>query len=175
VVDWPTIVEQQGPYVWRTVYRLLSDREEANDCYQETFLKAVEYSNKQELNNQEITNWPGLLKRIATSRALDRLRRRYRNRTELLENGEVVIARDTAPDEPMQQQEWMDRFRQILAELPERQAEVFWLSEVEGLEHAEIATHFDATPRQVATWLHRAKQKLRQLLVEKGFVDEVKL
>ena len=73
----------------------------------------------------------------------------------------------------MQQQEWMKRFRQVLAELPDRQAEVFWLSEVENLEHAEIANHLNATPQQVATWLHRAKQKLRQLLVERGIADEV--
>jgi len=169
LVDWPVIVEQHGPYVWRTAFRLLSDREEASDCYQETFLKAVEYSNK-----QEITNWTGLLKRIATSRALDRLRRRYRNRDENLNNSEAVLTREPAPDEPMQQQEWMDRFRQVLAELPDRQAEVFWLSEVETLEHKEIAEQLGATAQQVATWLHRAKQKLRQLLVERGFVGEVK-
>ena len=168
MVNWPAIVEQHGPYVWRTAFRLLSDREEASDCYQETFLKAVEYSRQ-----KEIANWTGLLKRIATSRALDRLRRRYRRQDEPLANGETVIAREPAPDEPMQQQEWMDRFRQVLAELPERQAEVFWLSEVETLEHAEIANHLNATPQQVATWLHRAKQKLRQLLVERGIAGEV--
>jgi len=169
LVNWPAIVEQHGPYVWRTAFRLLSDREEASDCYQETFLKAVEYSRQ-----KEISNWPGLLKRIATSRALDRLRRRYRNRDEPLENGEVVLAREPAPDEPMQHEEWMERFRQVLAELPERQADVFWLSEVEILQHREIADSFDATTQEVAMWLHRAKQKLRRLLVERGIVDEVK-
>ncbi len=168
MINWPAIVEQHGPYVWRTAFRLLSDREEASDCYQETFLKAVEYSNR-----QEIANWPGLLKRIATSRALDRLRRRYRKHDEPLASGEAVIARDPAPDEPVQQQEWMKRFRQVLAELPDRQAEVFWLSEVETLEHAEIAEQLDATPKEVAMWLHRAKQKLRRLLVERGIADEV--
>jgi len=55
----PAIVEQHGPCVWRTAYRLLSDCEEASDCYQETFLKAVEYSRQ-----KEIANWASLLKRI---------------------------------------------------------------------------------------------------------------
>ncbi len=67
----------------------------------------------------------------------------------------------------------MKRFRQVLAELPDRQAEVFWLSEVETLEHAEIAEQLNATPKEVAMWLHRAKQKLRRLLVERGIADEV--
>ncbi len=92
MVNWPAIVEQHGPYVWRTAFRLLSDREEASDCYQETFLKAVEYSNK-----QEIANWPGLLKRIATSRALDRLRRRYRRHDETLASGEASLPATRPP------------------------------------------------------------------------------
>lgn len=169
VVDWPVIVEQQGPHVWRTAYRLLSDREEANDCYQETFLQAFEFSQK-----RNIENWPGLLKRIATARALDRLRRRYRSHSEPLENGFAIVGREPAPDEPAQVQEWMDQLRHAIAELPERQAEVFWLSEIEKLRHAEIATQLDVTTKQIAVWLHRAKQKLRQLLVERGIADEVK-
>ncbi len=169
MVDWLTIIEQHGPYVWRTAYRLLSDREEANDCYQETFLYAVQYCQK-----REVENWAGLLKRMATSRALDRLRQRYRNRDELLEDGEAVIAREPAPDSPLQLQEWMNQLRESVASLPVQQADVFWLSEIENLEHTEIAVQLGATTQQIATWLHRAKQKLRQLLVEKGIAGEVR-
>lgn len=169
MVNWPEIVEQYGPCVWRTAYRLLSDREEANDCYQETFLQAVAYSKK-----REVTNWFGLLKQIATTKALDRLRRRYRSRSQELEDSEAVIGHELAPDQRMQQTEWMDSLRAVLTELPERHANVFWLSEIEKMKHNEIATQLETTPQQVANWLHRAKQKLRQLLQDKGIADEVK-
>jgi len=53
----------------------------------------------------------------------------------------------------------MSQLRQAIAELPERQADVFWLSEVENLEHKEIADQMDATSQQLAMWLHRFKQK----------------
>jgi len=43
------------------------------------------------------------------------------------------------------------------------------------LQHKEIADQLDATTQEVAMWLHRAKQKLRRLLVERGIVGEVKL
>jgi len=169
VVDRPRIVEEHGPSVWRTAYRLLSDQHEANDCYQESFLAVLEYSRK-----SEVTNWSGLLKRITTARALDRLRRRYRDRSEPLENGAVVVGREEAPDRPLQRAEWMDELRKAMATLPEQQADVFWLREVEKLDNNEIAEHLKATTSQVATWLHRAKQRLRRVLVERGIAGEVK-
>ena len=169
MVDWSQIVEEHGPYVWRTAYRLLSNREEANDCYQETFLSALQYSRR-----QQVTSWPGLLKRIATSKSLDRLRKRYRDRTEPLENSAEIAADGQSPDGRMQHEEWMQTFRQAVADLPDRYGEVFCLSELERLSHHEIALQFETNKRQVATWLYRAKQKLQQLLVERGCIDEVK-
>ena len=77
MVDWDAIVSREGPTVWRTVYRLLGNRADAEDCFQETFLSALTFANHQE----HIRNPRALLQRFATARALDRLRRRYRRRT----------------------------------------------------------------------------------------------
>jgi DNA-directed RNA polymerase specialized sigma24 family protein len=51
------------------------------------------------------------------------------------------------------------------------QAQVFWLSEVEMLSHADIAQQLDGTVEQVAVWLHRAKRKLRSLLAARGVMS----
>ena len=40
-VDWPDIIRQHGPIVWKTAYRLVGNAEHADDCYQETFADAV--------------------------------------------------------------------------------------------------------------------------------------
>ncbi|HYO26512.1 MAG TPA: sigma-70 family RNA polymerase sigma factor [Lacipirellulaceae bacterium] len=164
-LDWGALVEQYGHEVWRTAYRLLSNREDANDVYQETFLQAVQFARR-----QRVTCWPAVLRRIATARALDQLRRRYR--------GAAHRESFAAIDEPAQQaptpegcaqlRESMALLRESLAELPANQATVFWLSEVEMLSHAEIAGQLDATADQVAVWLHRSKKKLRTLLVARG-------
>jgi DNA-directed RNA polymerase specialized sigma24 family protein len=60
-----------------------------------------------------------------------------------------------------------------MTELPANQAEVFWLSEVEMLSHADIAAQLDATTDQVAVWLHRSKKKLRTLLTARGVVTSL--
>lgn len=159
MIDWAEIVERHGPDVWRTAYRLLSRRDEANDCYQDTFLQAVEYSRK-----QTVDNWAGVLRRIATARALDRLRKRYRRQTEALVEDSAVASREPDPDEFVQLRESMDQLREALLELPEKHAEAFWLCEVELLSRDDVARQLAASPKEVAVWLHRAKRKLRTLL-----------
>ena len=73
MVDWSQIVQQHGPLVWTTVYRLLRHEADAADCFQRTFLSALVLS-----RTQSIRNWPGLLQRLGTARALESLRQRLR-------------------------------------------------------------------------------------------------
>ena len=171
MVDWPSIIEQHGPDVWRTAYRLLSNHEDATDCYQETFLKAVTYARQ-----REVKCWSATLRRIATARAIDQLRCRYRLKGKALslETNDEVVAVEPAPDETFALRESMSLLRKGLAVIPPLQAEAFWLTEVELLSRADVASEMDATPQQVATWLHRAKRKLRGYLAERGVHSEVR-
>jgi RNA polymerase sigma-70 factor (ECF subfamily) len=171
VIDWATIVEQHGPDVWRTAYRLLSNREDASDVYQETFLQAVEFARR-----QPVTCWPAVLKRIVTARSLDQLRRRYRTaaRREPFAGLDEPAEPTPTPDVLAQLREGMELLRQAMTELPPAQAEVFWLSEIEMLSHADIAAQLDANTDQVAVWLHRAKRKLRTLLTARGVLSATK-
>ena len=168
--DWSTIVEEHGPDVWRTAFRLLSNHEDASDCYQETFLAAVEFARR-----QKVACWPAVLKRIVTARALDQLRRRYRaaGRTQRLDDADDPAERAPTPDVLVQLRESMAQLRQALTEIQATQAEVFWLSEVEMLSHADIAAQLGATTQQVALWLHRGKKSLRKLLIDRGTVSEI--
>jgi RNA polymerase sigma-70 factor (ECF subfamily) len=161
VIDWQAIVEEHGPAVWRTVYRLVSHREDALDCYQESFLQASRYA-----RSHTVSNWAALLKHIASNRALDCLRRRYQlsARTAPLEAAADFHARNVSPEARAEWNELVEQLQRALAELPAQQAEVFCLREIELLSTADVAALLDVTPDDVATWLHRAKRKLRELL-----------
>ena len=91
--DWPRIVELHGPIVWKTAYRLLNHEADVHDCFQETFVSALNLSRE-----QSVENWPGLLKRLATTRALDRLRQCYRQSNRLDPLPEGPVADHTAAD-----------------------------------------------------------------------------
>ena len=43
MIDWEGIVREHRPAVWRTAHRLLGNRADADECFQETFAAAVEW------------------------------------------------------------------------------------------------------------------------------------
>ncbi len=171
-IDWQEISRQHGPLVWRTAYRLLNRDADAADCFQETFLSALDVSNR-----QEVLNWPGLLTRLATTRALDQLRRRKRDlrlRQGTEPDWERVESEQLGPDRRAQDAELMDNLRAAIARLPEQQAEVFCLRHLNGLSYEEIADELRISVDGVGVSLHRAKARLRQLLVSACTAEEHK-
>src|SRR4051812_5384728 len=132
MTDWETIVANDGPLVWRTLWRLLADRTDVEECFQETFLAAVQFSRR-----QTVQCWPAMLCSLATSRAMDRLRQRYRPGGRL--HGRIdgkgsaafqlaeATSTDASPFEHAVVAELSERLREALAQLPKKQAEAFYL------------------------------------------------
>ncbi len=162
--DWPSILAEHGPAVWRTAYRLLDHHADAQDCYQETFLAAWRFAAR-----QPVADWSSFLITLATRRALDRLRRRYRERAGVLAIDRVREPGSEAesPPEQARARELMERVRRGMAELPDKQAQVFWMSCVEGLSHEQLSDRLEVSPGEVRVLLHRARTHLRTAL-ERG-------
>jgi RNA polymerase sigma-70 factor (ECF subfamily) len=161
VVDWSQIVQQHGPLVWTTVYRLLRHDADAADCFQRTFLSALVLS-----RTQTIRNWPGLLRRLGTARALESLRQRLRQAQRLrpLLADEAVSSATPGPDQAAVVRELSDQLREALADLDERQAQVFCLICLDGLSYAETADQVGITVNHVGVLLNRARLGLRERL-----------
>jgi len=161
MIDWETILRHDGPAVWRTAWRVLGSRTDADECFQETFVAALEYARRP---GSVVHNWRALLQRIATGRAIDRLRRRVsqRNREGALPDDHPSSSRP--PHEHMESAELSAALRRALARLPQGQAEVFCLFHIEGWSYREIAESLSVSTDLVGVWLQRAKHRLRELL-----------
>jgi RNA polymerase sigma-70 factor, ECF subfamily len=156
--DWQEILAREGPAVWRTAYRLLGNRADADECFQEAFLAALEVSRR-----QEVRHWPALLRRLATARAVDRLReRRRRGIREPVDDWDAVRGPAPPPSRGAEDAELAERLRAALARLPAKQAQVFCLHVLEGWSYQEIARHLAASVVAVGVLLHRARKQLRQ-------------
>ena len=160
MVDWDELMCLEGPAVWRTVYRLVRNQADAEECFQETFLAAFEVSNR-----QPVRNWPALLQRLATSRAIDRIRSqmRRRRREEFVDLTRTANC-EVEPSQHAEATELAAALRWAIAQLPARQAEVFCLHELAEWTSPQIAEHLGMTSNAVGVVLHRARQKLQQLL-----------
>ena len=160
MVDWDEIVRSEGPAVWRTAYRLLRNRADADECFQETFLAALEVSKR-----EPVRNWPAMLQRIATNRAVDRIRKQVRRRRRE-KAADVALAEAKIGDAVQQAEaaELADALRWAVGQLPIRHAEVFWLHEFGDASHEQIADQLGLTVNAVGVILHRARGKLQELL-----------
>jgi RNA polymerase sigma-70 factor (ECF subfamily) len=160
MIDWAEIIRREGPAVWRTAYRLLRNRADADECYQETFLSALELSNR-----QPVHNWPALLQRLTTSRAIDRLRKQLRRRRrEEVADLALAAGPEEDPAEQAEARELAGALRSALARIPVKQAEVFCLHELGGWSYQQIAEQVGMTVNAVGVMLHRARQKLQEIL-----------
>lgn len=159
--SWPDIVRTHGPAVWRTIYRLLGDEDDAAECYQEVFLEALKLS-----QTQKVENWGGMLTTIAARRGVDRLRQRLARRQSQSSTAELdaVSHRGRPPTARAGEAELAQRLRMALSDLPPNQAEAFWLSTIEELSYAEIASRLSVTVDNVGVLLHRARARLRETL-----------
>jgi RNA polymerase sigma-70 factor (ECF subfamily) len=161
MTNWPLILAEHGATVWRTVYRLLDHHADALDCYQETFLAAWRFAER-----QPVADWTAFLISLATRRAMDRLRQRYRDRLRVIAI-ESVPEPSSDAESPLRHaiaKELMDRVRAAMAEFPDKQAEVFWLSCIEGLSHQQISDRMEIPPGEVRVLLHRARTRLHEIL-----------
>jgi RNA polymerase sigma-70 factor (ECF subfamily) len=160
MTDWAEILGEYGDIVWRTVRRLLDDDADAGDCFQETFVAALEFS-----RNHPVRNWPGLLKRLATARALDQLRKRIRTSAVQLSADDALANNISCPRKSpstmAEQNELFDQLRNVLAAMPPDQAEVCCLRFLENLSYEQIAEELGLTVNHVGVLLHRVKSLLR--------------
>jgi len=142
--------------------RLLLNEADASDCFQETFVSALQFSQR-----QTVANWAGLLQRIATSRALDQLRRRLRERPlcNKQATSDDLLWRGANPLQEAEAVELSDRLRVALAQLPVTQSHAFCLRHLSGMEYGEIANAMGISLSAASGLIHRARAALEHSLL----------
>jgi RNA polymerase sigma-70 factor, ECF subfamily len=140
--------------VFGTAWRILGHTADTEDVVQEVFLAAHRL-------RDHVRHWPALLRRLATCRALDRLRQRKPS-TSL--DGLALASFDAEPERSVMQRELADQLREAVAQLPPREGEVFCLRYFEEQSYQEIAQALDITTAAVAQALHKARLKLEMML-----------
>jgi RNA polymerase sigma-70 factor (ECF subfamily) len=156
MMSWDKAVADHATIVLRVAQRILGMGPDAEDIAQEVFLEAFQLRQK-----EEVHNWGGLLRVMATRRALNRLR--DRRRTEPLSHVELPSG-DSGPYENAVAGELAERLREAVAELPDGQATVFSLRYFENLSYEQIAEVLHIEVIAVGSALYKARAKLQMLL-----------
>ena len=145
-------------------YRILQDREEADEAVQETMLRV--YRGLGTFNGRyQLQAW---VARIATNVSLDMVRARSRRpqrdpvTPDISENARLVVALTDDPSEAVERVLDQEEIRSILSEIPDHHREALVLREFEGRSHEEIGEALGVSPQQAKALIHRAKKSFRR-------------
>lgn len=163
------LVQKYRQQIFSVVYNMTSNREDASDLTQETFIRAFQAIGRFQGKSSFFT-W---IYRIAVNTTMTFLKKRNRRRYISYENideeasSTEIIERLTASNRSEKGalvSELQEKLNDALQKLSPKHRTVVILHEIEGLEHAEIAEITQTSTGTVRSRLHYAKQQLQSYL-----------
>jgi RNA polymerase sigma-70 factor, ECF subfamily len=158
--------------VFSLVFRMVRDRELAEDLTQDTFVKVLSHLDRYR-TDFKFSSW---LFKIANNVAIDHLRRRQLDTVSIdgsphamtpdaveASRFDISDASENALDE-MQAKELGSAIEQAISGLRPEYRSCILLRHVEGRSYEEIASTLDLPLGTVKTYIHRARHELRRAL-----------
>jgi RNA polymerase sigma-70 factor (ECF subfamily) len=166
------IVRRYERPVFSLVFRIVRDRETAEDLAQDTFVKVLNHIHRYQ-PEFKLSSW---LFKIAHNVAIDHLRRRRiptismsgsPNATtsdEIEASSFEIGARGESALEELESRELGEAIERAIARLRPEYRSCILLRHVEGRSYEEIAATLDLPLGTVKTYIHRARHELREAL-----------
>lgn len=169
--SFDAVFELHKDAVFRLACALTDNARDAEDLFQETWLRAVR-ARSAGPQAGDVRSW---LCTIATNLHRDGLRRKRVRRLFLLERARTMAGAESDADTGWDAGRFGSRdvaaradlrlcLRRALAALPGRQRRVFVLKDIEGYRHEEIGRMLGIPEATVRTLLHRATKSLQREL-----------
>ena len=165
------LVREYGPRLLATARRILRDAALAEDCLQETFLKAFGKIDGFE-GRSALGTW---LHSILVNQSLMKLRKNKRERHEQIDDLmpqfdsnacriEAPWSYLATPDELLEQDQTRALVQSKIDQLPESYRIVLQLRDIEEFDTETVAAMLDISPGAAKVRLHRARAALKVLL-----------
>src|ERR1700749_1062191 len=169
---FPELIRRYERPVFSLIFRMVRDRELAEDLAQDTFIKVLNHIDRYR-PEFKLSSW---LFKIANNVAIDHLRRRTLDTVSMdgaphaqsapaIEATTIDVAGDqeSALDE-LEAREMGSAIERAIAGLRPEYRSCIMLRHVEGRSYEEIAATLDLPLGTVKTYIHRARHELRRAL-----------
>ena len=154
--------------IWRICWHYTGQREDAEDCAQETMLRVWHGLN----SFRGECRCEGWVCRIAANCCLDHLRRMKRDKSvsiePLAEAGFDPADPSPGTAEQAEAADERQRLREAIAQLPEEQREALVLTQLEGISYEETAQLLQVSEGTVKSRVNRARNRIRAILTGEG-------
>jgi len=163
------LVDLYKDKIYHLAFRMLGNRQEAEDVVQETFLRVFRSFDRYD-ESQKFSTW---IYRIGTNLSIDRLRKRkttYSLDADVSGDGEgtdwhsMLASEEPTPEGSVLLSETQTRIREAIETLPKKYKSVVVLKYLHDMSLQEIGDVLDMPVTTVKTRVHRGREFLRQKL-----------
>lgn len=157
-------LERYGRMVWAQVVRMIPTQEDAEEVYQDVFIKVFQNINRYEAERSSFKTW---LLRIAYNETVTHLRRQ-RQRTLYLDDGdnsyEAISEAEVEETLGHPNQEVVQLIRAAIRHLPPDEQAIITMFYYDEMSLKEIAYVTESQPTTVASRLSRTRKKLCKII-----------
>jgi RNA polymerase sigma-70 factor (ECF subfamily) len=153
-----TLVTRYMRRAFTVAYRLMGQREDAEDLVQEAFMAVLQRIGTFEAG-RPFAPW---FFRILVNRGLNARKSRSLRSVDAIP--ETAAARGPSPEREAERTELRERLKSAMATLPERQRVIVELFDLEGFAGPEIAEILEISDGTVRWHLHEARKTLKKAL-----------
>ena len=154
------LLTQYGPMVFRTVQRIVQRCEDAEEVYQDVFIKALRGIDSYDSGQASLSTWLG---RIAYNESLNFIRRQKANII-YMDESELGTDQLEEPDEAPKDEETIQQLERALALLPPHEQAVISMFYYDEMSLADIAYVTGSIPSTIGSQLSRIRKKLYRLI-----------
>lgn len=149
--------------LYRFAVRMVGDITQAEDIVQDVLIKIW---NRRE-DWPQIQNMEAWGITLTKNLSIDYMRGNKRNEELRPEEGGFQIpAWEPSPEAQLATDDLLQRIKNAMGLLPEKQAQVMQLRDVEGMSYQEIADALEMPMNQVKINLFRARQQIREVIIK---------
>ena len=154
------LLAEYGPAVFRMVQRIVTCREDAEEVYQDVFVKALRGIGGYDPQQASLATW---LSRIAYHESLNFVRGK---KPTIVYMDDRNLGADTqnVPDDGPQDEETIQKLEQALAKLPPNEQAIVSMFYYDNMSLADIAYVAGSNPSTVGSQLSRIRKKLYRII-----------
>lgn len=156
--DFEELVERHSAEIFAYVWRMLRDAHDAEDCLQETFLRAFRSYGRVRVG----TNYRAWLYKIATNTARSQWKRRKRTEIYTADLDPEVQADGPSLADRVERKALLAAVACAVEELPDHQRAALIMRKYQELSYAEIAAALECSEAAARANVYQAVKRLRQ-------------
>ncbi len=165
------LVDRHRRMVFGCAYRMMGDEQEAEDITQDVFLRVYQALPRFR-GESKFSTW---LYKIVSNVCLNRLRKVKPDTVSIESNEEEqkfsplrLADPDHTPETNLEWKQFCQRIHEMVSTLPPQYSAVVTLRHMQGMAYDEIADTLNLPLGTVKTHLFRAKERLKEILLEDG-------